>query len=153
MGNRTIEIMVGIFVIIGLICVGYLTVKLGKINLFGNDSYPIFARFQSVSGLKTGASVEMAGVEIGKVEKITLDDRTRVAVVRMRIINGLTIMEDAIATVSTAGLIGDKFIKISPGGSDLILKPGDSITETESSLNLEELVGKYVFGNVSQPEP
>ena len=153
MGNRAIEIAVGIFVIIGLLCVGYLTIKLGKINLFSDDSYPIFARFQSVSGLKTGTSVEMAGVEIGKVEGISLDREIKVAVVRMKIMNGVELSDDAIATVSTAGLIGDKFIKITPGGSDIMLKAGDSITETESSLNLEELVGKYVFGNVSQPEP
>ena len=95
----------------------------------------------------------MAGVEIGKVEEITLDNKTRVAVVRMRIMNRISISDDAIATVSTAGLIGDKFIRISPGGSEVILKPGDSITETESSLNLEELVGKYVFGSASQQEP
>ena len=111
---------------------------------------PFSARFQSVSGLKSGASVEMAGVQIGQVEEITLDNVTRVAVVRMNITKDIALSDDAIATVSTSGLIGDKFIKISPGGSDLILKPGESITETESSLNLEELVGKYVFGSASQ---
>ena len=152
MGNRSIEIAVGIFVVIGLLCVGYLTIKLGKINLFGNDSYPVYARFQSVSGLKPGAIVEMAGVQIGKVEEISLDNIKKVAVVRMAIRNNVTISDDAIASVSTAGLIGDKFINISPGGSDTILKPGGSITETESSVNLEELIGKYVFGNVSKQE-
>ena len=94
----------------------------------------------------------MAGVKIGQVESIGLDNDTQVAIVRLKIRNGVRLSDDVIATVSTAGLIGDKFIKISPGGSELILKPGESIRETESSLNLEELVGKYVFGGVSKPE-
>ena len=151
MGNRSIEMAVGIFVIVGLICVGYLSIKLGKIDLLGDDSYPIYARFQSISGLKSGAPVEMAGVQIGQVDEISLEKETSVAKVRLKIRKGVSLSDDVIATVSTSGLIGDKFIRISQGGSEKILKPGDTITETESSLNLEELIGKYVFGGVSKP--
>ncbi|MFC1534319.1 outer membrane lipid asymmetry maintenance protein MlaD [Thermodesulfobacteriota bacterium] len=150
MGNRSIEMAVGIFVIIGLVCVGYLSIKLGNIDLLGDDTYPIYARFQSISGLKSGAAVEMAGVQIGQVGEISLEKETSVAKVRLKIRKDVSLSDDVIATVSTSGLIGDKFIRISPGGSELILKPGDTITETEPSLNLEELIGKYVFGGVSK---
>jgi len=147
MKNSSAEIAVGIFVIIGILCVGYLTVKLGKMEWFGSDLYPVVARFQSISGLKAGANVEMAGVEIGKVESIKLDPDRQVAVVTMRIKKGVELTEDVIASVKTSGMIGDKYIKLSPGGSDEILKPGDMIGETESAVDLEELISKYVFGD------
>jgi phospholipid/cholesterol/gamma-HCH transport system substrate-binding protein len=139
---------VGLFVLIGLLCVGYLTIKLGKMEWFGEDTYPVFARFQSVSGLKPGAYVEMAGVEIGQVDTITLDQQDKVALVKIKVKRGVVLEEDVIASVTTAGLIGDKYINITPGGSETALKPGDLITETESAVNLEELISKYVFGGV-----
>lgn len=148
MKSSSIETAVGIFVFIGIICIGYMTIKLGKMEWFGNDNYPIFAHFQSVSGLKAGADVEMAGVKIGKVESISLDPVRQVAVVKMRIQKGVELTEDVIASVKTAGMIGDKFIKLAPGGSEETLKPGDTITETESAVDLEDLISKYVFGDV-----
>jgi phospholipid/cholesterol/gamma-HCH transport system substrate-binding protein len=90
----------------------------------------------------------MAGVQIGHIAAISLDLEKQVAVVEMKIQNEVVLTDDVIASVKTAGLIGDKYIKLSPGGSDVILKPGDLITETESALDLEELVSKYVFGGV-----
>lgn len=147
MKNSSVEIAVGVFVIVGILCIGYLTVKLGKMEWLGSDLYPVVARFQSISGLKAGASVEMAGVEIGKVESIKLDPERQVAVVTMRINKDVELTEDVIASVKTAGMIGDKYIKLTPGGSDKILKPGDMIMETESTVDLEELISKYVFGN------
>jgi phospholipid/cholesterol/gamma-HCH transport system substrate-binding protein len=89
----------------------------------------------------------MAGVRIGTIDSITLDKENR-AVVKMKIEKGLSLTDDAIASVKTAGIIGDKYIKISPGGSDTLIKPGETITETESALDIEELVSKYVFGGV-----
>ncbi len=148
MKKASVETAVGIFVIIGIVCVGYLTVKLGKMEWIGDNYYPLYAQFQSVSGLTTGAYVEMAGVEIGQVDSITLDQERQVARVKMKIQKGVVLTDDVIASVKTAGLIGDKYIKISPGGSDEALKPGDMITETESALDLEELISKYVFGGV-----
>lgn len=148
MEKRSIEAAVGIFVIIGIVCVGYLTIRLGKMGWFGDDAYPVYGRFQSVSGLKPGADVEMAGVRIGQVDSIVLDNETQVASVKMKIHKEVILTDDVIASVSTAGLIGDKFIKLSPGASDLILKPGDVITETESAVDLEALISKYVFGGV-----
>ena len=128
MKKTSVELGVGIFVLIGLVCVGYLTIQLGKMKLLGDDHYFLNARFLSVSGLKAGAQVEIAGVEVGQVDVILSDD--------------------VIASVKTSGLIGDKFIKLSPGGSDDILEPGDTITDTESALDIEELISKYAFGDV-----
>ncbi len=147
MKKTSIEISVGIFVLLGLICVGYLTIKLGKMELVGDNNYPVYAKFQSVSGLKKGSHVEIAGVKIGTIDSISLDKDNK-AIVKMKIEKGLVLTDDVIASVKTAGIIGDKFIKISPGGSDILLKPGEMITETESALDLEELVSKFVFGGV-----
>jgi phospholipid/cholesterol/gamma-HCH transport system substrate-binding protein len=148
MKRSTIELSVGIFVLIGIICVGYLTIKLGKMEILGENVYELEARFQSVAGLKNGASVEMAGVQVGQVSKVFLDTDKKVAVVKLKIQNDLQLTDDVIASVKTSGLIGDKYIKLSPGGSDTILKAGDRIVETESAVDLEELISKYVFGGV-----
>ena len=147
MKKTSIETSVGIFVLLGLVCVGYLTIKLGKMELVGDNNYPIYARFQSVSGLKKGSHVEIAGVKIGTIDSISLDKDNK-AIVKMKIEKGLVLSDDVIASVKTSGIIGDKFIKISPGGSDTLLKPGETITETVSALDLEELVSKFVFGGV-----
>lgn len=148
MKRGSIEMSVGIFVLVGLVAVGYLAVKLGKMEIMGGDHYTVKARFTSVSGLTTGARVEISGVPVGKVSAIELDPKTMYAVVSMAIRKGVDLTSDAIASVRTAGLIGDKFIKISPGAGDENLKNGDFITETEPAINIEELIGKYVFGSV-----
>lgn len=148
MKKASIEAAVGLFVLIGILCIGYLTVKLGKMEILGRDYYFLEAHFQSASGLKAGANVEMAGVPIGKVEAISLDTERQTALVRLKIQENVMVTDDSIASVKTAGLIGDKYIKLSPGGSDYILKPGETIIETESALDLEELISKYVFGGL-----
>jgi phospholipid/cholesterol/gamma-HCH transport system substrate-binding protein len=148
MGRSSLEMAVGVFVLAGLICVGYLTVRLGKMELFGDDYYSVNARFQSISGLKPDAAVEIAGVQVGQVGSISLDPDEQVAIVKIKIQKDVILTDDVIASVKTSGLIGDKYIKLSPGGSDIILKPGDAIIETESAIDLEELISKYVFGGV-----
>jgi len=148
MKRASIETAVGLFVFIGILCVGYLTVKLGKMELLGKDYYHLQAQFDSVTGLKVGANVEMAGVPIGKVEAISLDLERQTARVRLKIQGDVVVTDDTIASVKTSGLIGDKYIKLSPGGSDIILKSGDTLIETESALDIEELISKYVFGGV-----
>ena len=148
MKRSTLELSVGVFVLIGIICVGYLTIKLGQMELLGSNTYTVNAHFTSVTGLKPGASVEMAGVQVGQVESITLDLKSRQAVVLLKIENDLELSDDVIASVKTAGLIGDKYISLSPGGSDIIIKPGGRIIETESAIDLEALIAKYVFGGV-----
>ena len=148
MTKTSLELGVGIFVLIGILCVGYLTVRLGKMELLGDEHYYLNARFISVAGLKKGGQVVIAGVQVGQVTQISLDPEEQVAIVRMKIIKDVVLTDDVIASVKTSGLIGDKYIKLSPGGSDEILKDGEMITETESSLDIEELVSKYAFGDV-----
>ena len=148
MKRTSVETAVGIFVLIGLACVGYLTIQLGKMELIGGDYYQLSARFQNISGLKIGSHVEMAGVHIGKVDQISLDKERQVALVRMKIMKGIELADDTIASIKTSGLIGDKYIKMTPGASDFFFKEGDMITETESALDIEELVGKFAFGKV-----
>ncbi len=148
MKKGSVETAVGIFVIVGILCVGYLTIKLGKMEWIGDNHYLVYAQFHSVSGLTEGASVEMAGVQIGHVDSISLDHDRLVARVTMKIQKTVSLTDDVIASVKTAGLIGDKYIKISPGGSDVVLGAGDLIVETESALDLEELISKYVFGGM-----
>lgn len=148
MKQSSVEVGVGIFVLIGIICVGYLTLRLGELELLKGDYYHLNARFRSVAGLKAGAKVEIAGVQVGQVDAITLDSAEMDARVRLKIKKGIQLGDDVIASVKTAGLIGDKYIKLSPGGSEDLLEPGDVITETESALDIEELISKYAFGAV-----
>ncbi len=148
MKRSSIETSVGIFVLIGIICVGYLTIRIGKIEWLGKDSYTIYARFESISGLKPGAQVEIAGIQVGTVNSISLDQERQIALVEMKIKKDVVLGDDVIASVKTAGMIGDKYIKISPGGSDIVLEPGEMITTTEPSVDLEELISKYIFGDV-----
>lgn len=148
MKKYAMETAVGVFVLAGLLCVAYLTVKLGKLEVVGGDTYALKARFKDVTGLKNGAYVEMAGVRIGRVSSIVLDTATNMPVVTMEIENGVKLTDDAIASVKTSGLIGDKYIKVSPGGSEDVLPPGGMIVDTESSVELGDLIGKYVFGGV-----
>jgi len=150
MKKTSVETAVGVFVLIGLISVAYLTIKLGKMEWFGDDYYTLEARFNSVSGLKAGAIVDMAGVEIGKVADIHLDNQRQVAIVSLKIKKSVVLTDDVIASVKTSGLIGDKYIRLTPGGSDRILKAGDMIIDTESALDIEELVSKYVFGDAEK---
>ena len=148
MKKASMELAVGIFVLCGLLAVAYLAVNLGKLKFMDENRYPVKALFQNVSGLKTGARVEISGVVVGEVVKITLDRKKMAAMVNMKIENGIKLSDDSIASIRTTGLIGDKFIKLSPGGSDDFLKADGMITDTESAMDIEELIGKYVFGGV-----
>ncbi len=144
------ETSVGVFVLIGMLCVAYLTIQLGDVSLFSKDTYQLTARFSNVSGLKQGAAVEIAGVPVGEVSSIALDTDFGVAVVTLELRKDVQAPDDTIASVKTSGLIGDKFIKLSLGGSPDMLEPGDAITETESTLDIESLVSKYAFGDVEE---
>lgn len=137
--------IVGVFLLAGFISFAWLAVKMGDINPFANETYPLTARFTSISGLKEGSTIELAGVVVGKISNIELDTGDYEAVVHLNIDKQIELQDDTIASIRTAGIIGDKYIKISPGGSDIILEPGDEIEETEPAISLEELVSKYIF--------
>lgn len=145
MKKFNLEAAVGLFMVAGFLCFAWLSVKLGDIELLGSDSYSLTARFGSISGLKNGAQVEIAGVKVGKVGNIQLDKDTYEARVELAIEKGVKLQKDSIASIRTAGIIGDRYIDISPGGSDVVLKDGGQIYETESAINLEQLVSKYIF--------
>jgi phospholipid/cholesterol/gamma-HCH transport system substrate-binding protein len=149
MNMAKLEMAVGAFMIVGILCLGYLSINLGKVELLGGDYYTVSAGFDSVSGLKPGARVEVAGVEIGKVDRITLDPKSGdQALAYLKIKSGVNISDDVIASVRTSGSIGDKFIKLKPGGSETFLKNKDKIRETESAIDIEELVSKFIHGKV-----
>ncbi len=142
-----LELTVGVFVLVGLLCLGYLAIKLGKLEVIGGQAYEIAAKFDSVSGLKPGATVEIAGVEVGRVKNIGLQGDQ--AVVGLSIQNGVALYTDTIATIKTRGIIGEKFITLSLGGGGDVLKPGGLIKDTEAGLDLEELVSQYIHGKVN----
>lgn len=142
------EFMVGLFILIGIVCISYLSLSLGEVGvLTRNKYYSVYANFSSVAGLKKNAVVSMAGVEIGRVEQIILTN-DKEAKVKMRINKNVQLEEDSIASIKTMGIIGDKYISISPGSSEDIIQAGGRIRETEPPLDLEELIGKYIFGKV-----
>jgi phospholipid/cholesterol/gamma-HCH transport system substrate-binding protein len=142
-----LELAVGFFLLIGIICLGYISVKLGKLEVIGGEYYTVYAEFAKAGGIKPGSSVEIAGVEVGKVKSIRLD-RDYQALVGLQIISRVRLQEDAIASIKTKGLIGENYVQITPGGSDKMLADGGKIRETESAVDLEELISKYVFGKV-----
>lgn len=149
MKRASLETVVGIFVLAGILCLAYLSIKLGKMEILGGDYYQLNADFSSVSGLKEGASVEIAGVEVGRVDRIRLDTRKGdVAKVYLRIQSGVKLTDDTIASVRTRGIIGDKFILLKPGGSEKLLADGGSIRDTESAVDLEQLISEYIHGKV-----
>lgn len=152
MKKYSIETAVGIFVVAGLLCVAYMTVKLGKVSLLGNEYYSLYASFTSVSGLRLGNPVEIDGIEVGRVAGLNIDQEKQMAVVEMKIKNNIMIYDDAGASVRTAGLIGDRYVKIEPGGSGEILKPGGIITETTSPIDIEDLISKYAFGDIKKDD-
>jgi len=146
MKRGNLELVVGVFVLAGLACLAYLAVHLGKMELFGGG-YRVFANFDNISGLKAGATVEVAGVEVGRVESITLTSGDRAKLV-LRLHPGIKLYDDAIASIRTKGIIGDKFVKLSPGSSGNLIANGEKIRDTESAVEWEELIAKYIHGKV-----
>jgi len=146
MERTRVNVAVGVFVILGILALGYLSVKLGRVSLLGAGGYPVTVEFPSVGGLRAGSSVEIAGVEIGRVESIGLSDYQARVVIRVH--DEVKLQEDAIASIKTKGLIGEKYVRISPGGSDQLIPPGGRIREVEAPVDFEELLSKYIFGKV-----
>ncbi len=147
MDRRLLEFSVGIFILIGLACLGYLSIYLGDVRLFHRSQYTVYAKFSNVSGLTDKASVTIAGVAIGKVGNIKVDDGQ--AVVSLIIDKNIKLEDDCIAGIKTMGLIGEKYIAISPGASDKHIQPGETIRDTQPPLDIEDLLGKFIFGSVS----
>lgn len=141
-----LELAVGLFMIAGIICLAYLSIKLGRMEVFGGKGYEIEAIFSNSGGLKAGSSVIIAGVEVGRVKAIFLDDYAARVVIRLPA--DVEIQEDAIASIKTKGLIGEKYIGITPGGSEKLIEPGGRIRDTQPAVDLEQLISNYVFGKL-----
>ena len=146
MNQVKLETAVGVFVMVGIIALGWLSFKLGKKELIGGNYYSVYADFDSVSGLRSNGEIEIAGVVVGRIASIGLADS--LARVEMKIEKNIQLPEDTIVSVKTRGLIGDKILDLSIGGSEEIVPPGGTLLETESALDLEEILSKYVFGDV-----
>ena len=150
MKKYAMETTVGIFLVFGLFCIGYMAVKLGHVSLFGDNTYSLFARFTTVSGLRAGSPVDMLGIEVGRVGGLTMDQKDQKAVVEIKIRKDIKVYDDAIASIKTEGLIGDMFLSIDPGGAGKLLGPGGTITETQPAVDLVGLIGKYAFGEIKK---
>lgn len=149
MNHRTIEFFVGCFVLVGLAAVLYLAVQVGGARFFGSDSYTLNARFSSASGVNPGSRIEIAGVRVGTVKDVVLDDNFY-AIVTLELPNSLELDEETIASIKTAGLIGDRYISLSPGGFGEILQPGDTIVDTEAALDIEGLISRFALGGIDE---
>ena len=125
------ETVVGIFVVIGLICIAYMAVNLGNVGFLGENTYSLYGKFNTVTGLRVGNPVNMLGLEIGRVQKFTMDQENQVVQVEFKINKGIEIYDDAIFSIKTEGLIGDKYVAVDPGGGgdvhgdQYLGRPGD----------------------------
>lgn len=146
MERTKLNVAVGIFMLVGMAALAYLSIQLGRVSLFGGQGYVVTADFPSTGGLKSGAAVEIAGVQVGEVAGIGLhDDQARVV---LRVRPGIKIPDDSIVSIKTKGLIGEKYVRISPGGSEKLVPANGRLREVEAPVDLEELISKYVFGKV-----
>ncbi len=141
-----LELTVGLFIIAGIICLGYLSINLGKMEVISGNGYDVYASFSNIGGLRSGSPIVIAGVDVGHVKSISLDNYQ--ARVVLHLPENLKIQEDAIVSIKTKGLIGEKYVEITPGGSEKIIKPGGRIRETQPAVDLEELISNYVFGKI-----
>ena len=145
-GTFSLNAAVGVFMLAGILCLAYVSVHLGKIEMMGPNGYELNAVFSDAGGLRVGATVVIAGVEVGKVERIRLEDYD--AHIQLRISGNLKLPEDTIASIKTRGLIGEQFIQLSPGGSDEDIPHNGRIRQTQPAMDLEELISKYAFGKI-----
>ena len=146
MKRFNLEVTVGLFVVLGLCALAYLSIRLGQLQIGQGRTYDLTAVFPSVAGLRVGATIEIAGVQVGRVQDITLTNYT--AVVTLRVEKQVQLQEDAIASIRTRGLIGEKYVSITPGGSDRLLTAGGRIREVEPPIDVETLIGRFIQGKL-----
>jgi phospholipid/cholesterol/gamma-HCH transport system substrate-binding protein len=148
MKRFNVEFFVGLFIIAGILSLGYLSIKLGKMEIIGSRGYQVYADFPTVGGLKVGAPVEIAGIEIGRVKSLTLHDYKARALLDINA--GVQLQDDSIASVKTKGLLGEKYIAVLPGASDVIIKPDGKIRDALPPIDIEDLISKFAFGKVEE---
>ena len=152
MKQSNLELIVGAFVLVGLAAVAYLALKIGAGSLVGTDTYMVHARFTNSGGLNPGSNVLIAGVPVGRVSAIRLNPADFSAMVDLSLEKAVQLPSDSIASIKTAGLIGDKYVALAPGGDATILAAGSTITETESAVDIESLISRFAFGNVEKKD-
>jgi phospholipid/cholesterol/gamma-HCH transport system substrate-binding protein len=150
MARRNIETLVGLFVVLGMAALLFVALQAANLTSFGNnDGYPLTTRFDNIGGLKVRAPVRSAGVVVGRVTSISLDSKTYQGVVTLEISRDFHFPKDSSASILTAGLLGDQYIGIVPGADEKNLAPGDVITQTQSAVVLENLIGQFLFSKAA----
>ncbi|MHB8789072.1 MAG: outer membrane lipid asymmetry maintenance protein MlaD [Desulfobulbaceae bacterium] len=150
MKNSMTDVLVGIFLIVGFVALGWLALQLGEVPwLTGSRSYILYGEFDNISGVKSGADVQIAGVKVGTVKELTLSEQS-IAVVAMQLDKTVKVPVDSFASVKSQGIIGDKYIQLSLGGDELMLNNGETITDTESAVDIESIISKFAFGQVKK---
>lgn len=152
MQSRTVEIWVGLFIAAGMAALFMLAMQVSNLTVVSNDEgYKVTARFENISGLKVRSPVTVAGVRVGRVTDISFDPKTFEAVVTMRISNEYNqLPADSSASIFTAGLLGEQYVGLEPGGSMDVLEDGSEIMLTQSALILEQLIGQFLFSKASE---
>jgi phospholipid/cholesterol/gamma-HCH transport system substrate-binding protein len=150
MKQTHVEIWVGLFILAGFLAFCYLAFNLGEVTLFkGGRMMTITADFDNISGVKKGSSVQIAGVPVGTVTRVILNDHN-VAEISMQIEKTLKIPSDSMASVKSQGIIGDKYIQITLGGNKELVRDGGELVDTESAVDIESLISKFAFGGVQK---
>lgn len=151
MGRKGIETMVGLFVLLGLLAIVFLALKAANLASFRvGSTYAVTAKFDNIGGLKVRAPVKSAGVTVGRVTAIALDSRSYQGAVTMELEEGVQFPTDTSAKILTAGLLGDQYIGLEPGGAEQNLKPGDVIKMTQSAVVLENLIGQFLYNKAAE---
>ena len=145
MKNNYVNFLVGLFVLFGIGALVFMSITIGGASVSNSGQYTLVAKFENSSGLKEGAFVEMSGVRVGLIQSIKYDPKAYESVVKISLDNAITVPDDSVASIRTSGIIGDRFLKISSGGSDINMEDGDEFIDTESSISIEELISKYMF--------
>ncbi len=142
-----LELSVGFFLLLGILSLAYISINLGKLEIMGRKGYTVYAEFERAGGIETRSLVEIAGVPVGSVRRVSITRDYR-AKLELEIDPDIKLQEDAIASIKSRGLVGEKYVQISPGGSDKLVSDGGQLRETESAIDVEQLISKYVFGKV-----
>lgn len=151
MGRKGIETLVGLFVVLGMLAIVFLALQAANLaSLTRGATYTVTARFDNIGGLKVRAPVKTAGVTVGRVAAISLDTTTFQGLVTMEIERRFTFPKDTSASILTAGLLGDQYIGLTPGGDDKDLAQGDTIRMTQSAVVLENLIGQFLYNQAAQ---
>lgn len=152
--NAMRDVWVGLFVALGLVALGMLALRVSNLASLSSDSgYSVTAQFDNIGGLKVRAPIKLAGVVVGRVESIAVDPQTFRAAVALRIENRYQILpKDTSASIYTSGLLGEQYIGLAPGAEEAVLKEGDRITLTQSSIVLENLIGQFLYNKAAEGE-